>query len=90
MNDNDTLADDLRKDILALMKLLADEKHKSEALAAELAELKTCDQAPIARLYVDNDGMAKAALYAPGLPAGQFDVYLESTAETFAEQGKVK
>lgn len=36
MNDNDTLADDLRKDSLALMKLLADEKHKSEALAAEL------------------------------------------------------
>jgi hypothetical protein len=36
MNDNDTLVDDLRKDSLALMKLLADEKHKSEALAAEL------------------------------------------------------
>lgn len=40
MNDNDTLADDLRKDSLALMKLLADEKHKSEALAAELAKYK--------------------------------------------------
>lgn len=38
MNDNDTLADDLRKDSLALMKLLADERHKSEALAAELNE----------------------------------------------------
>lgn len=37
MNDNDTLADDLRNDSLALMKLLADEKHKSEALAASLA-----------------------------------------------------
>lgn len=44
MNDNDTLADDLRKDSLALMKLLADEKRKSEALTAELALLsdKAC------------------------------------------------
>jgi hypothetical protein len=41
MNDNDTLADDLRKDSLALMKLLADEKHKSEALAAELAGVRS-------------------------------------------------
>lgn len=38
MNDTDTLADDLRKDSLALMKLLADEKHKSEALAEKLRE----------------------------------------------------
>jgi len=43
MNDNDTLADDLRQDSLALMKLLADEKHKSEALAAELAALKSLE-----------------------------------------------
>jgi hypothetical protein len=41
MNDNDTLADDLRKDSLALMKLLADEKHKSEALEAELAGVRS-------------------------------------------------
>lgn len=39
MNDNDTLADDLRKDSLALLKLLADEKHKSEALAAVLRKI---------------------------------------------------
>jgi hypothetical protein len=39
MNDNDTFADDLRKDSLALMDLLADEKHKSEALAAELVRI---------------------------------------------------
>jgi hypothetical protein len=51
------------------------------------AETSEPDQAPIARLYVDNDGMAKAALYAPGLPAGQFDVYLESTAETGVKFG---
>lgn len=38
MNDNDTLADELRKDGMALRGLLADEKHKSEALAAHLAE----------------------------------------------------
>jgi len=41
MNDNDTLADDLRKDSLALMKLLADEKHKSEALEVELAGVRS-------------------------------------------------
>jgi hypothetical protein len=47
-------------------------------------------QAPIARLYVDDKGAALAALYAPGLPAGQFDVYLESTLETQAEPPKCK
>jgi hypothetical protein len=43
-NDNNTLADDLReeldvarRDSLALMKLLADEKRKSERIATELA-----------------------------------------------------
>jgi hypothetical protein len=41
MNDNDTPTDDLRKGILALMNLLADEKHKSEALEAELAGVRS-------------------------------------------------
>ena len=47
MNDNNTLADDLRTELederrssLALMKLLADEKHKSDRLEAELAIYK--------------------------------------------------
>jgi predicted RNase H-like nuclease (RuvC/YqgF family) len=41
MNDNDTPTDDLRKGILALMNLLAAEKHKSEALEAELAGVRS-------------------------------------------------
>lgn len=50
MNDNNTLADDLREELederkssLALMKLLSDEKHKSEALDAELARCRAAN-----------------------------------------------
>ena len=34
-------------------------------------------QAPIARVIVSEDGPAQVLLYAPGLPVGEHDVYLE-------------
>lgn len=37
------------------------------------------DQAPIARVIVTDDAPAGVVLYAPGLPPGEFDVYLEPT-----------
>lgn len=42
------------------------------------------DQAPIARVIVTDDAPAGVVLYAPGLPPGEFDVYLEPTK---GEQG---
>lgn len=43
MNDNDTLADDHRKDSLALMALLEAEKRKSERLEAALRTIQQWD-----------------------------------------------
>lgn len=39
MNDNDTLADDLRKDSVALMALLEAEKRKNKKLEAALLDM---------------------------------------------------
>jgi len=39
------------------------------------------DQAPIARVIVTDGAPAGVVLYAPGLPPGEFDVYLEPIAK---------
>lgn len=43
------------------------------------------DQAPIARVIVTEDAPAGVVLYAPGLPPGEFDVYLEPTSDRQAK-----
>lgn len=44
MNDNDTLADDLRKDSVALMALLEAEKRKNKKLEAALRRIAAYSQ----------------------------------------------
>lgn len=46
------------------------------------------DQAPIARVIVTEDATAAVILYAPGLPPGEFDVYLEPSTAKACEHGK--
>ena len=46
-----------------------------------LGLLPAIDQAPIARVIVTDGAPAGVVLYAPGLPPGEFDVYLEPIAK---------
>lgn len=52
----------------------ANKLHQQARLIQSLK--KSRDEAPIARITVAWDGMVAASMYAPGLPAGEYDVYL--------------
>jgi hypothetical protein len=82
-----TISRGLYRDVHAALSELRRERVRNQELQKQIAD----PQAPIARLHVSDTGLAtlvSAHLYAPGLPPGEHDVYLDPSAPGITEEVK--